>query len=224
MSAPGNFTTTGVSSKVCPIPKVHVSKTNTAFFNVPGTKLMRWIVGDRCGKLAQAYGMVLRECPRDVRGRKAVADPARSTADTDSFRVGGTHQQIVLATLDISLIVAAILLGIFSAILVYNNEKLHKDVPKNGIAERVELHTYKTLCLIRTHYVTPEEVDPSQLPHVLEKAFTASIQRKNDSFRSGRESDVDNDRLQQLVESDPRRTTHELARAWVCTTPPSPGT
>lgn len=33
-----------------------------------------------------------------------------------------------------------------------------------------------------------------------------------DSFRSGRESDVDNDRLRQLVESDPRRTTRELAQ------------
>ncbi|VDP14799.1 unnamed protein product [Heligmosomoides polygyrus] len=33
-----------------------------------------------------------------------------------------------------------------------------------------------------------------------------------DSFRSGRESDVDNDRLRQLVESDPRRTNRELAQ------------
>lgn len=203
MSAPGNFTTTGVSSKVCPIPKVHVSKTNTAFFNVPGTKLMRWIVGDRCGKLAQ-----VDNATNSIDGNDSPAqapNPFQSGGFLTIFFLGiiltwaiviltvvvlilrkkkklyriGTHQQIVLATLDISLIVAAILLGIFSAILVYNNEKLHKDVPKNGIAERVELHTYKTLCLIRTHYVTPEEVDPSQLPHVLEKAFTASIQRKN---------------------------------------------
>ncbi|VDO75004.1 unnamed protein product [Heligmosomoides polygyrus] len=33
-----------------------------------------------------------------------------------------------------------------------------------------------------------------------------------DSFRSGRGSDVDNDRLRQLVESAPQRTTRELAQ------------
>ncbi|VDP48192.1 unnamed protein product [Heligmosomoides polygyrus] len=33
-----------------------------------------------------------------------------------------------------------------------------------------------------------------------------------ESIRSGRESDVDNDRMQQLVESDPWRSTRELAQ------------
>ncbi|VDO92129.1 unnamed protein product [Heligmosomoides polygyrus] len=33
-----------------------------------------------------------------------------------------------------------------------------------------------------------------------------------ESFRSGRESDVDNDRLRQLLESDPQRTARELAQ------------
>ncbi|VDP16001.1 unnamed protein product [Heligmosomoides polygyrus] len=45
-----------------------------------------------------------------------------------------------------------------------------------------------------------------------------------DSFSSGRESDVDNDRLRQLVESDHNGLLVNLRRTWVCTTPPSPGT
>ncbi|VDO60117.1 unnamed protein product [Heligmosomoides polygyrus] len=51
--------------------------------------------------------------------------------------------------------------------------------------------------------------DKMREAHLLHDTATCCVERKT---ASGRESDLDNDRLRQLVESDPRRTTRELAQ------------